>query len=510
MLAALSLAIDLGLGQPMEHMLRSSLIASRLAERVGVPEADRAAVYYGTLVGWIGCHADSHELAALVGDDIAFRADTYGIEMVGWPMLRLILRHAGEDRGTWARGLNAVTVGWTARSRVTRLITSHCTSAQALAARAGLGDSVVDVLAYTFERWDGRGLPAGVEGEAIPMASRVIAVADVAEVHLRTAGVGRAVEVVAARRGRQFCPQVVDAFVADAAEITDGLLDDDVWSAAVDLAPDRDSRLTPDELDTLLGAMGEFVDFKCPHLLGHSRAVGDLARGAARSRGMSEAEQRLLYRAGLVHGLGRMGVSNRIWDKTGPLTPAEWERVRLYPYLTGRILSRVTGLEDVVAVASEHRERLDGSGFPRGTTAPDLGPSARVLAAADAYRRLIEPRPSRPAHTASEAAESLRRDARSGRLDPESVEAVLTAAGHRGPRRTPWPAGLTDREVQVLRMVAQGSSNRDIAAELVISEKTVRNHVEHVYTKLGVSNRIQASLAAIDHGLAGSPAGVGS
>lgn len=504
-LAALSLAIDLGLGQPMEHVLRSSLIASRLAERVGVPESDRGAVYYGTVVAWIGCHADSHELAALVGDDIAFRADTYGIEMVGLPMLRLILRHAGEGRAPWARGMHALTVSWTARSRVTELITSHCASARVLAERAGLGDRVADVLAYSFERWDGRGLPAGARGEEIPMTARVVAVADVAEVHLRTGGVDRAARVVAARRERQFCPRVVDAFVGDAAAITDGLVESDVWSAALDLAPDRDRRLTSDELDALLGAMGEFVDLKCPYLLGHSRAVAELVRAAARHRGMPEAEQQLLYRAGLVHGLGRMGVSNRIWEKTGSLTTAEWERVRLYPYLTGRILSRVGGLEDVVAVAAAHRERLDGSGFPRGATGADLGPAARLLAAVDAYQRLLEPRPYRSAHSAGEAGDVLRGQARSGRLDPESVDAVLAAAGHRGARRTPWPAGLTDREVQVLRMVAQGRANRDIAAELVISEKTVRNHVEHVYLKLGVRNRTQACMAAIDHGLARYP-----
>ncbi|MFF0817322.1 HD domain-containing phosphohydrolase [Rhodococcus sp. NPDC003318] len=493
----------------MEHMLRSSLIATRLADRIGVGAADRGAAYYGTLVGWIGCHADSHELAALVGDDIAFRADTYDIEMVGVPMLRLILRHAGEDASAWTRGLRAVAFTVTARSRLTDLISSHCASARVLADRVGLDGQVGEALAFTFERWDGRGLPAGVRGDAIPLPSRMVAVADVAEVHLRAGGPVRSVEVVRARRGSQFCPRVVDAFVADAAEITGGLLDCDVWSEALDQAPDRDRRLSGDELDAFLGAMGEFVDLKCPYLLGHSRAVAESARAAARHRGMSDGEQRRLYRAGLVHGLGRMGVSNRIWEKSGALTASEWERVRLYPYLTGRILSRVEGLADVVAVAAAHRERLDGSGFPRGTTAADLDPAARMLAAADAYQRLREPRPYRPAYTPDEAAEVVRGDARAGRLEPEAVDAVLAAAGHRAARRSSWPAGLTDREVQVLRLVAQGYTNREIAAQFVISEKTVRNHVERIYGKLGVRNRIQASLAAIDHGLARYPAGVG-
>jgi DNA-binding NarL/FixJ family response regulator len=177
----------------------------------------------------------------------------------------------------------------------------------------------------------------------------------------------------------------------------------------------------------------------------------------------------------------------------------------MYPYLTGRILSRVDGLESVVSIATKHRERIDGSGFPRGIAGAELTAHDRLLAAAEAYHALLEPRPHRAASDPRGAAEQLRREARAGRLDAESVEAVLAAAGHRVSRRTPWPAGLTDREVEVLRLVAQGRSNREIAAELYIAEKTARNHVERVYTKLGVNNRTQASLAAIDLGLAGFP-----
>jgi HD-GYP domain-containing protein (c-di-GMP phosphodiesterase class II) len=200
-----------------------------------------------------------------------------------------------------------------------------------------------------------------------------------------------------------------------------------------------------------------------------------------------------------------MGVSNKIWEKAGPLSTAEWERVQMYPYLSGRILSRVSGLDSVVALATKHRERIDGSGFPRGIGGAELTPQDRLLASAVAYRRLLEPRPHRPALDSRDAADQVRREARAGRLDAESVEAVLLAAGHRASRRTPWPAGLTNREVEVLRLIAQGRSNREIAAELYIAEKTAGNHVERVYAKLGVNNRTQASLAAIDRGLASIP-----
>jgi HD-GYP domain-containing protein (c-di-GMP phosphodiesterase class II) len=505
LLAAISLAIDLGLGQPMEHMLRSSLIATRIAERMGLDAQQRATVYYANLVGWIGCHADSHELSALFGDDIAFRADTYAVDMTGLPFLRLMTSHVGRGLPSWERAIHSAAFLLTARNQVATLIHSHCSSAGVLSDRMGLDGQVGEALAYVFERWDGRGLPNGARGEDIPVEIHIVHLADVVEVYLRTGGLERAVEVLRSRRGTQFSPAVVEVFERDAAAIVDGLLEMDVWTAALAQAPDRDRTLTGDQIDELLGAMADFVDLKCPFTLGHSRGVADLVAAAARHLGMSSADVTRLYRAGLVHGLGRMGVSNQIWEKKGPLTTAEWERVRLYPYLTGRILSRVGGLQSVVSVATKHRERIDGSGFPRGLAGAELTAPDRLLASAEAYHALLEPRPHRPALDPRGAADHLRDEARSGHLDAEAVEAVLAAAGHRASRRTPWPAGLTDREVEVLRLVAQGRSNREIAAELCITGKTAGNHVEHVYAKLGVNNRTQASLAAIDRGLAGVP-----
>jgi HD-GYP domain-containing protein (c-di-GMP phosphodiesterase class II) len=294
-------------------------------------------------------------------------------------------------------------------------------------------------------------------------------------------------------------------FERDAATIVDRVLEMDVWTAALAQAPDRGRTLEGDEIDELLRAMADFVDLKCPCSPGYSRAVADLVAAAARHVRMPAADITRLYRGGLVHGLGRLGISNQIWEKKGPLSTAEWERVRMYPYLTGRILSRVGGLESVVSVATKHEERIDGSGFPRGLARGELTAHDRLLAAAVAYHQLLEPRPHRPALDPSDAASQLRQDARAGRLDAESVEAVLAAAGHRASRSTPRSAGLTAREVEVLRLVAQGRSNREIAAKLFIAEKTARNHVERVYAKLGVNNRTQASLAAIDRGLASVP-----
>jgi HD-GYP domain-containing protein (c-di-GMP phosphodiesterase class II) len=502
LLAAISLAIDLGLGQPMEHMLRSSLIATRVAERMGLDAPQRATVYYANLVGWIGCHADSHELSALFGDDIAWRADTYAVDMTGMPFLRLMVSHMGRGLPGWERGIRSAAFVLTARNQVAKIIQSHCSSAGVLSDRMGLDRHVAQALGYIFERWDGRGMPNGARGEDIPLEIHIVHLADVVEVHLRTGGLAAAVDVVRSRCGTQFSPAVAEVFEGDAAAILDGLLEMDVWTAALAQAPDRDRIIDDDEIDELLRAIADFVDLKCPCSPGYSRAVGDLAAAAARHLRMPSADITRLYRAGLVHGLGRLGVSNQIWEKKAPLSTAEWERLRMYPYLTGRILSRVGGLESVVSLATRHEERLDGSGFPRGLAGAELTVQDRLLAAAVAYQQLLEPRPNKPALDARAAALQLQQEGRAGRLDAESVGAVLVAAGHRASRRTPWSAGLTAREVEVLRLVAQGRSNREIAAELFIAEKTARNHVERLYAKLGVNNRTQATLAAIDRGLA--------
>lgn len=503
-LAALSLAIDLGLGQPMEHMLRSALIATRLADQVGLDRERRGTVFYANLVAWIGCHADSHELARWFGDDIAFRADSYQVNWSGLPFLRLLATHVGQDRGPLGRGRQAATFFANPRGRLSELIHSHCASAARLADRLTLGDPVRDALACTFERWDGSGLPDGVRGEQIPAEMRVVHLAEVAEVHLRQGGVAAAVAMARHRSGSHFDPDVVAVFERSAETIVDGLLDEDVWTAALREAPDSDRVLSEPELDDLLTAMGDFVDLKCPFTIGHSRGVAALAADAARGYGLPESDVALVRRAALVHDLGRMGVPNSVWEKPGPLSDAEWERVRLHPYLTGRILRRVPGLEQVATIAATHHERVDGSGYPLGAAGAALAPLSRLLAAADTYHALGEDRPHRRAYGPADAAEILRAQARDARLDAQAVEAVLRTAGHRVRHRTSFPAGLTGREVDVLRHLASGRSNREIAGQLSISEKTVRNHVEHIYAKVGVSNRTGAGLFALENGILGA------
>ncbi|WP_344804744.1 HD domain-containing phosphohydrolase, partial [Microlunatus ginsengisoli] len=236
---------------------------------------------------------------------------------------------------------------------------------------------------------------------------------------------------------------------------------------------------------------------------GHSRRVADLAAASARTLGLRPADERAVRRAGHLHDIGRLGISQLVWSKPGELSTSEWERVRMHPYLTDRVLTRIPGLRVERLVARSHHEHLDGSGYPLGLDGAALGRPERLLAAAVAFQSALEPRPYREAMSPDQAAARLRRRSARGALDPECVEAVASTAGRPGPRVRRDDA-LTSREREVLGLVARGLSNREIAARLVLSEKTVRNHVERTYLKIGASNRVGASLYALRHGL-GAP-----
>jgi HD-GYP domain-containing protein (c-di-GMP phosphodiesterase class II) len=341
-----------------------------------------------------------------------------------------------------------------------------------------------------------------VSGVEIPIEMRVAQLADMAEVHQRTYGVDGAVAMARSRRGGHFDPDVVDAFVDDPATLFPAD-SDDPWELALAIAPDAELRLDDPGLDHLLLAIGDFVDLKCPFALGHSRGVSALAESAAGHLGVERSDIDATRRAGWLHDVGRIGVSNQIWSKAGDLTAAEWERVRMHPYLTDRVLTRIPGLRDVARIARTHHEHLDGTGYPLGLNGPALGQPERILAAAVTYRSAVEPRPYRAAMSTDEAVARLERRAHRGELDADCVEAVLVAAGHARTRARHSDA-LTRREREILGLVARGLSNRDIASKLVLSEKTVRNHVERTYTKIGASNRVGASLYALENGLAGS------
>lgn len=503
LLGVISLGVDLGMGQPMEHVLRQCLIALRLAESAGLDESEKVVVYYTSLLAWVGCHVDAYEQAKWFGDDLALKSDFRKVDFSGPTAQRLfMLQHLGAGESAFRRAGAGIdfAVGGGVRAAMD-MILNHWRAADDLAERLGLEARVRESIEQTFERWDGAGVPKGVKGADILTTSQLVNLADVVEVYHRAGGVDSAVEVARQRRGTQFAPDLVDMFCRQARQLFEELAASRSWDAVLAAEPGPGIWLSEKEYVAALEAMADFVDIKSPYTIGHSRAVADLAEAAARHHGLSRAETETLRRAGLVHDLGRLGVPNTIWDKQGKLTDVEAERVRMHPYLSGRMLAFSRALAPLREIAVQHHERLDGSGYPRGLTGDTLSQAGRILAAADTYRAWLEPRPHRPAGTVDEVGARLRAEARAGRLDGGAVDAVLRAAGHWVSTRTDWPAGLTSREVQVLQLLARGFSNKEIADELVISRKTVGHHVEHLYAKIGVSNRALASLFASRHGL---------
>jgi HD-GYP domain-containing protein (c-di-GMP phosphodiesterase class II) len=499
----LSLGTDLGLGQPMEHMVRACLIALRLAEQLGLDASQRTVVYYSGLLAWVGCHTDAYEQAKWLGDDLAVKRDAhYGYDFGrAVPATAFMLKHiGGAGRPLLERA--RVTVGFfgDGRRSLEALAENHYLATDELAQRLGLGVEVREALRQSYERWDGKGA-YGLKGAEVVIASRLINLADVVEVFRRTGGVDAAVAVARERSGTQFDPELVEVFCDGAPMLFSDLDEATSWDLVIDAEPSLGHSLPSGKLDDALGAIGEFAELKSPWRMGHATAVAELAAEAARTAGLPAEDVTTLRRSALVEDLGHLGVSNAIWDKKGPLSPSEFERIRLHPYLTERMLSFSPALAPLGTLAALHHERLDGSGYPRGLSGDAISPAGRVLAAADVYQALTEDRPHRPARSPEAAASQLRGEVAARRLDGYAADAVLRAAGHRVGRRKEWPSGLTGREVEVLRLVARGLSNKQIAGSLLISSKTAGSHVEHIYTKIGVSNRAQASLFAMKHGL---------
>ncbi len=501
LVATLSLVADLGMGRPMERVLRQTVIAMRLGAEAAMSPGVQEAAYYTSLLTWVGCAADTSELAHLFGDEQGLYADTHDGDLAGVTMAVFVARHLGRGSSGLRRiGMVGKFLATAGRS-VQQVMESHCQSASELAERLDLGPAVSGPLLQAFERWDGKGIPGVAGADELAPAIRLVHVADSIEAFHHTGGIEAAIDVTRERRGTQFDPALVDCFHEHAAEILDGLDEIVAWDEVIALDPRLGSTLTEDALDRALHALADFADLKCPLRLGHSRGVAALAADAGAALGLAGAEVDMLRRAALVHDIGMIGVPSGVWDETRPWTLAQRERARTHPYLTERMLARTPTLAVIGHCASLHHERLDGSGYPHGLRGDAISFPSRILAAADVYQALRQSRPHREALPADQAEQVLREEVRAARLDGDAVNAVLSAAGHRVRRRAELPGGLTPREAEVLVLLGRGCSNPEIAAALHISRKTVSSHLEHAYAKLGVSTRTEAALYAMRHGL---------
>lgn len=503
LIAALSLATDLGTGLPFEQALRTCLLATRFAAKLGIDEPGCRDVYYVALLRSIGCVASARELSSSFYDEVAFVGEMYPRDALHMrETLPVLLRHAGAGLPTGQRARAVARVLREGPDGRDHVLAADCEVARMLAERLSMAPSILSSVGQVYERWDGKGSPMHLPGEKIGRAARIVAIATGAELYHREGGVARAQAVLSARSGSLYDPALAHDFAQATPELFDRLPDESIWQAVMAAEPGAPQTVQGETLDATTRAIADFADLKSPYLVGHSPGVATLAEAAARSAGLPEVECAALRWAGHLHDIGRVGVPVGIWNKPGRLSEAEWECVRLHPYYTDRVLARVGALGVITALASRHHERTDGSGYFRGLSGSMLTLSARILAAADTYHALTEPRPHRSAHSPAAAAEVVRAEVKAGRLDGAAVEAVLMAAGHATRHVLPQlPAGLSAREVEVLRLLARGASNREMARTLVIAEKTVGHHVQHIYNKIGVSTRAAATLFAVQHDL---------
>ena len=501
-IAALSLATDLGIGVPLEHGLHSTLIAMRLGEQLGVGAETASQAYFTCLLFYVGCTANGDIAAEIFGEHNALT--TYGAPVrFGAPAERVagLMRAVAPPTGTPLVRVRQLASGLPKLARLfPGQIAALCEVAQMLTDRLGLPAGIGAMFLYIDERWDGKGDPGHAKGDEIPLAVRIAQVARDAAFQRMLGGPEYAARVIRRRAGRAFDPVVAATFADGAAGL---LAADDNGSAWVDTLacePAPQVILSGDAIDRALTAMGDFADLASPFLVGHSAGVAGLSANAGQLLGLAPGEIATARRGALVHDVGRVAIPVKVWQKPGPLTPDEWEGVRLHAYHTERVLIRSPFLAALAPVATFHHERLDGSGYHRGVAAAGINRPARLLAVADAYHAMTEPRPHRQALSPEQASVALSQEVRAGRLDVEAAAAVIEASGQPVPQLE-RPAGLTEREAQVIGLLARGYQTKQVAAALRISVKTADRHVQNTYAKIGFSSRAAAALFAMEHGL---------
>jgi len=429
-LSALSCALDITEGQPPGHAVRTGLIGMRIAERAGVPMEDRGALFYALLLKDLGCSSNAARLCSLFGaDDRALKREH---KLTDWsrsgPSLAYALRNAVPDASPMGRVLRVASMAFKEQGSGREMVQTRCDRGADIAAMLGFSQATREAIRTLEEHWDGHGMPDGLSGTAIPLLGRIVGLAQSVEVFANSVGVDAAIAVAIERRGTWFDPALVDALKSFAG-------DDDFWAQVLGRSPERhlaalepeDQVVIADEerLDDIARAFARVIDAKSPFTYLHSERVAELAVTIGRRLHFDEVELRDLRRAGLLHDIGKLGVSTLILDKPDRLTERERAEVRVHPAYTQRILERVTALAGIVEIASAHHERLDGKGYHLGLPAERLSPMSRALAVADVYEALTADRPYRRGLPRNEAVAILRGQSGTA-LCAASVEALAS------------------------------------------------------------------------------------
>jgi HD-GYP domain-containing protein (c-di-GMP phosphodiesterase class II) len=502
-LMALAYATDLATGHTRDFALRSCVLAMRLAEIAGFDAHARRNVYHQALLRHVGCNADTHLLAAAFGDEIALHQEYALIDRGDISEIRAMFARALTRTFPNMSPTEVANAVAEARTVTVPVLAGCCEVAQMIAGRLGLSVEACENLGQPYERWDGLGLPLGLKGDAVRLPVRLVAVIQDAIVLTEAHGFETMVSIIAKRRGRAYEPELADLFLAHAERLLQGYDEPVDREAILALEPLPHAVLGEDACEEAYLAVADMIDMRMPFTFGHSRAVAGLAGAAAARMGLPVSDVRSVRWAGYTHDVGELAVPVATWMKAGALTAREIDAARLHPYHGDRALAALGGEgKSVAALVLRHHERIDGSGYHRYVRGNDLSPAARILAAAEAFQTAREARPHRAALSATATAAKLRGAVRDGKLCPDAVEAVLGAAGQPARRETGERlAGLTPREIEVLRLIAAGHTAKEAARQLDIAPKTADNHIQSLYSKIGVNTRAGAALYALERGL---------
>ncbi|MGH8894890.1 MAG: HD domain-containing phosphohydrolase, partial [Actinomycetes bacterium] len=396
LLSGLSRFADVGFGLQSGTALRSCALATRLARSLDLPDDDVQAAYYTGLLHHVGCAGYAHETSRLFGDELvtnmaAGRTDAASPR----DLLATFLPLLTQGRPPLERARLALTAVTRGGSWGREFTTAACEVGRDSARRLQLPETVQTSLFHVYDMWRGRSGPEGLNGDDIPVGARIARLTGIAVLFESIGGQDLAVEAVRRRAGGMLDPTLVARLTDRVAEWLADLAETDAREVVLDVEPHPHE--TVSDLLRVAEVFADLADLKAPYLLGHSRAVAALAGGAAEHLRLPAGTTRDLEVAGLLHDLGRVAVSNAVWDKPGRLSTDEWEQVRLHPYHSERILAGSSELARLAPLVGRHHERLDGSGYHRGATASDLSMPARILAAADTYRTATERRPHRAA-----------------------------------------------------------------------------------------------------------------
>ncbi|WP_223246759.1 HD-GYP domain-containing protein [Sulfuriferula thiophila] len=430
-IGSLSYALDLTEGLPPGHCLRSCWVGMHIGRHYDMDNDALSHLYYTILLKDAGCSSNAARLFELYdADDRTVKndfklVDTDSLFQLG----KFVLSHVGVGKSLHERVTKMMALAERGEEFARELVSTRCERGADIARQLGFDEEVALGVRYLDEHWNGKGKPFGLVGDAIPVNARIALLSQVIEVFYASGGKEFAVAEVKKRAGSWFDPALVAAFdtAQQATGFWDGFTCDNLQDLVCQLEPhSKVIEIDEQRLDTIAEAFAKVVDAKSPYTYGHSSRVAAYTLAVAKRMGIAPARQQWLYRAALLHDIGKLGVSNGVLDKPGKLDDSEWEQVKAHAFYSEQILSRLNVFAELAQVAAAHHERLDGKGYPHGLVAAQISLETRIITTADIFDAITADRPYRGPIAVPDAIAIMEKECGTA-IDPDCLEALKQA-----------------------------------------------------------------------------------